>query len=132
MICRVLIVLDALKNSARLIYLADVKNRDDLPELYAEISSRMNQIAEKLSAPLKLSSPEKISREPINFMQKYGEAPPEVLNAIDAGLGNGETPIFPISVFQLKSGVNYNEGDPNYDLFKLACKVSAKRLYPNF
>lgn len=56
----------------------------------------------------------------------------EVLNAIDAGLGNGETPIFPISVFQLKSGVNYNEGDPNYDLFKLACKVSAKRLYPNF
>ena len=56
----------------------------------------------------------------------------EVLNAIDAGLGNGETPIFPISVFQLKSGVNYNEDDPNYDLFKLACKVSAKRLYPNF
>lgn len=56
----------------------------------------------------------------------------EVLNAIDAGLGNGETPIFPISVFQLKSGVNYNDCDPNYDLFKLACKVSAKRLYPNF
>lgn len=56
----------------------------------------------------------------------------EVLNAIDAGLGNGETPIFPISVFQLKSGVNYNVDDPNYDLFKLACKVSAKRLYPNF
>ena len=56
----------------------------------------------------------------------------EVLNAIDAGLGNGETPIFPISVFQLKSGVNYNPTDPNYDLFKQACKVSAKRLYPNF
>ena len=56
----------------------------------------------------------------------------EVLNAIDAGLGNGETPIFPISVFQIKSGVNYNAGDPNHDLFQLACKVSAKRLYPNF
>ena len=56
----------------------------------------------------------------------------EVLNAIDAGLGNGETPIFPISVFQLKSGVNYNVGDPNYDLFRQACKVSAKRLFPNF
>ena len=56
----------------------------------------------------------------------------EVLNAIDAGLGNGETPIFPISVFQLKSGINYNPTDPNYDLFKQACKVSAKRLYPNF
>lgn len=56
----------------------------------------------------------------------------EVLTAIKNGLGKGETAIFPISVFQLKSGVNYNEGDPNYDLFKLACEVSAKRLYPNF
>ena len=56
----------------------------------------------------------------------------EVLNAIDAGLGNGETPIFPISIFQLKSGVNYNIEDPNYDLFRQACKVSAKRLFPNF
>ena len=56
----------------------------------------------------------------------------EVLNAIDAGLGNGETPIFPISVFQLKSGVNYNVDDKNYDLFRQACKVSAKRLFPNF
>ena len=54
------------------------------------------------------------------------------LLATDAGLGNGETPIFPISIFKLKEGVSYNEGDPNYDLFKLACKVSAKRLFPNF
>ena len=56
----------------------------------------------------------------------------EVLNAIEAGLGNGETPIFPISVFQLKAGVNYNIDDPNYDLFRRACAVSAKRLFPNF
>ena len=56
----------------------------------------------------------------------------EVLNATDAGLGNGETPIFPISVFQLKSGVNYDFTDPNYDLFQKACRVSAKRLFPNF
>ena len=56
----------------------------------------------------------------------------EVLNAIEAGLGNGETPIFPISVFQLKAGVNYYVDDPNYDLFRQACKVSAKRLFPNF
>ena len=54
------------------------------------------------------------------------------LLATDAGLGNGETPIFPISIFKIKDGVSYNEGDPNYDLFKLACKVSAKRLFPNF
>ena len=50
----------------------------------------------------------------------------------DAGLGNGETPIFPIHIFKVKEGINYNEGDPNYDLFKLACRVSAKRLFPNF
>ena len=54
----------------------------------------------------------------------------EVLNAIEAGLGNGETPIFPISVFQLKAGVNYNVDDKNYDLFRQACRVSAKRLFP--
>ena len=54
------------------------------------------------------------------------------LLATDAGLGKGETPIFPISIFKVKEGVNYNPGDPNYDLFKLSCKVSAKRLFPNF
>ena len=55
-----------------------------------------------------------------------------ILMATDAGLGNGETPIFPIQIFKVKEGVNYNPGDPNYDLFKLACRVSAKRLFPNF
>ena len=50
----------------------------------------------------------------------------------DRGLGKGETPIFPVSIFKVKEGVNYNKEDPNYDLFKLACKVSAKRLFPNF
>lgn len=55
-----------------------------------------------------------------------------VLLAEEAGLGNGETPIFPIHIFKVKEGVNYNPEDPNYDLFKLACKVSAKRLFPNF
>lgn len=55
-----------------------------------------------------------------------------VLLATDAGLGRGETPIFPVQILKVKEGINYNEGDPNYDLFKLACKVSAKRLFPNF
>lgn len=54
------------------------------------------------------------------------------LLAVDAGLGHSETPIFPISIFKVKEGVNYNPTDPNYDLFKLSCKVSAKRLFPNF
>lgn len=54
------------------------------------------------------------------------------LLALDAGLGKGETPIFPIAIFKVKEGVNYFETDPNYDLFKLAIKTSAKRLFPNF
>ena len=54
------------------------------------------------------------------------------LLSVDAGLGKNETPIFPISIFKIKEGINYNPGDPNYDLFKLSCKVSAKRLFPNF
>ena len=55
-----------------------------------------------------------------------------ILLAEEAGLGNGETPIFPIHIFKVKEGVNFNPTDPNYDLFKLACRVSAKRLFPNF
>ena len=55
-----------------------------------------------------------------------------ILLATEAGLGNGETPIFPIQIFKVKEGINYNQGDPNYDIFKLACRVSAKRLFPNF
>ena len=55
-----------------------------------------------------------------------------LLLATEEGLGNGETPIFPIQIMKVKDGINLNEGDPNYDLFKLACKVSAKRLFPNF
>ncbi len=55
-----------------------------------------------------------------------------LLLATEAGLGNGETPIFPIHIFKVKDGVNYKQGDTNYDLFKLACRVSAKRLFPNF
>ena len=55
-----------------------------------------------------------------------------VLLATEAGLGNGETPIFPIHIFKVKEGINFNPDDPNYDLFKLAMRVSAKRLFPNF
>ena len=55
-----------------------------------------------------------------------------LLLATDAGLGNGETPIFPVQIFKVKEGVSYNKEDPNYDLFKLAMKTSAKRLFPNF
>ena len=55
-----------------------------------------------------------------------------LLLATEAGLGSGETPIFPIQIFRVKDGVNLNPGEPNYDLFRLACRTSAKRLFPNF
>ena len=54
------------------------------------------------------------------------------LSATEEGLGNGETPIFPVQIFKVKEGINYNPGDPNYDLFKQAIKTSAMRLFPNF
>lgn len=55
-----------------------------------------------------------------------------LLRSVEKGLGNGETPIFPILIFKVKEGINYNASDPNYDLFQLSCRVSAKRLFPNF
>ena len=55
-----------------------------------------------------------------------------LLQATENGLGKGETPIFPISIFKVKSGINYEPDDPNYDLFKKSMQVSAKRLFPNF
>lgn len=55
-----------------------------------------------------------------------------LLLSVEKGLGNGETAIFPILIFKVKEGINLNPEDPNYDLFKLACRVSAKRLFPNF
>lgn len=55
-----------------------------------------------------------------------------LLKATHRGMGNGETPIFPVQIFKIKEGVNYNPEDPNYDLFQLAMRVSAERLFPNF
>lgn len=55
-----------------------------------------------------------------------------LLKATEEGLGHGETPIFPVQVFKVKEGVNYNEGDPNYDLFKYSMKVSSRRLFPKY
>lgn len=55
-----------------------------------------------------------------------------ILKATEKGLGNGETPIFPIQIFKVKEGINFNEEDVNYDLFVMSCKTSAKRLFPNF
>ena len=55
-----------------------------------------------------------------------------ILLATQKGLGNGETPIFPIIVFKIKEGINFNEGDPNFDLYRLSLETTAKRLFPNY
>lgn len=55
-----------------------------------------------------------------------------LLLCTEAGLGGGETPIFPVQIFKVKDGINFKQGDPNYDLFRLAIRTSAKRLFPNF
>ena len=56
----------------------------------------------------------------------------EMLTSTEKGVGNGETPIFPIQIWKKKKGVNYLPQDRNYDLYKYACKVTARRFFPNF
>lgn len=56
----------------------------------------------------------------------------ELLLSTERGVGNGATAIFPIQIWKLKKGVSYLPGDPNYDLYQLACRVSARRFFPNF
>lgn len=56
----------------------------------------------------------------------------EILNSTYDGVGNGETPIFPIQIWKLKKGLSAEKGDRNYDLLELACKVTARRFFPNF
>lgn len=56
----------------------------------------------------------------------------EILNTTYEGVGNGSTAIFPIQIWKKKRGVSYLPTDPNYDLYKFACKVSARRFFPNF
>lgn len=98
MICQVLIVLDALKNSAKLIYLANISTNDNLSALYNEIANKMNSLAEIIAAPLQINhQTSKITREPINFLKKYGEAPPEVINMIE----RAKDYIFAGDVFQV-------------------------------
>lgn len=88
----------------------------------------LNTVNSRAGAQLAFSS--------INYGTDISEegrmATKNLLLATEKGLGKGENPIFPIQIFKVKDGINYREGEPNYDLFKLACRVSAKRLYPNF
>ena len=99
MICRIMVVFDALKNSARLIYLANVKNSDNISELYEEILERIEEISKKLSAPLTPPDTDIKSKlkSPVNFLERYSDAPPQLLKAIETAKEH----IFAGDIFQV-------------------------------
>ncbi len=107
---------------------AEVETDDETFQAMEALVHNLNTMHSRAGAQVPFSS--------INFgMDTTPEGRMVIKNlllSVDKGLGQGETPIFPISIFKVKEGINYNEGEPNYDLFELACKVSAKRLFPNF
>lgn len=120
---------------------ATIKKLQDQTTKYAdrEIIRKTYQAMEALIHNLNTMHSRAGAQVPFSSINYGTDTSPEgrlvmksAMEATGAGLGNGETPIFPIQIFKVKEGVSYNPEDPNYDLFKLACKTSAKRLFPNF
>ena len=109
MICKILVVFDALKNSAQLIYLADVKNRTNLNEMYEEIIEKIESVKSKLAVPLKLNDthvqPLKARKESVDFLKKYGEAPENYLSAIK----KAKDYIFAGDIFQVVPSRQFRE-----------------------
>lgn len=110
-----------------------------IKETYQEVNQETYQAMESLIHNLNTMNSRAGAQVPFSSINYGMDTSPEgrmviknVLLATEAGLGHGETPIFPIQIFRVKEGINYNVGEPNYDLFQLACRVSAKRLFPNF
>lgn len=107
---------------------AEARTRDDVYQAMEALVHNLNTMQSRAGSQVPFSS--------VNYgtdKSPEGRLVSEMmLKATDAGLGEGETPIFPVQIFKIKDGVNYRPGDPNYDLFKLSIKVSAKRLYPNW
>lgn len=110
-----------------------------IKEAYRETNRATYQAMEALIHNLNTMHSRAGAQTPFSSVNYGTDTSPEgrmvmknMLDATDAGLGMGETPIFPIQIFRVKDGINYNEGEPNYDLFVRACEVSAKRLFPNF
>ncbi len=108
-------------------------------ETYQEVNQETYQAMESLIHNLNTMNSRAGAQVPFSSINYGMDTSPEgrmaiknVLLATEAGLGHGETPIFPIQIFRVKEGINYHQDDKNYDLFKLACRVSAKRLFPNF
>ena len=120
---------------------ATIKKLQDQTTKYAdrEIIRKTYQAMEALIHNLNTMHSRAGAQVPFSSINYGTDTSPEgrlvmksVMEATDAGLGNGETPIFPIQIFKVKEGVSYNPEDPNYDLFKLACKTSAKILFQYF
>ncbi|MBR4074674.1 MAG: anaerobic ribonucleoside triphosphate reductase, partial [Firmicutes bacterium] len=106
---------------------------------YAETDRATFQAMEALVHNLNTMNSRAGAQVPFSSLNYGTDTSPEgrmvvknLLLATDSGLGNGETPIFPVQIFKVKEGISYNPEDPNYDLFQLAIKTSAKRLFPNF
>lgn len=114
-------------------------NKQALEAAYANTDKLTYQAMEALIHNLNTMNSRAGAQVPFSSVNYGTDTTPEgrlviknLLLATEAGLGNGETPIFPVQIFKVKEGINYNEGEPNYDLFKLAIRTSAKRLFPNF
>ena len=107
---------------------AEARTRDDVYQAMEALVHNLNTMQSRAGSQVPFSS--------VNYgtdTSPEGRLVTEMLlKATDAGLGEGETPLFPVQIFKIKDGINYRPGDPNYDLFKLSIKVSAKRLYPNW
>ena len=120
---------------------ADIARIQDMAKKFTdkEIKRKTYQAMEALIHNLNTMHSRAGAQVPFSSLNYGTDTSPEgrlvmecIMKATEAGLGNGETPIFPIQIFKVKEGVSYNPEDPNYDLFKLACRVSAERLFPNF
>lgn len=108
-------------------------------EALARTETRVYQSMEALIHNLNTMNSRAGAQVPFSSINYGTDTSPEgrmvmknLLLATQAGLGNGETSIFPVQIFKVKEGVSYNPGDPNHDLFQLAMQTSAKRLFPNF
>jgi len=129
---------------ARLMEMTDEKTAERIIRYaeergYAETDRRTFQAMESFIHNLNTMHSRAGAQTPFSSINYGMDTSPEgrmvmrnLLLTTEKGLGRGETPIFPIQIFRVKEGVSYNPGDPNYDLFRLACRVSAKRLFPNF
>lgn len=112
-------------------FIRNLKEKPDYNEVYQSMEAlvyNLNSMHSRAGAQVPFSS--------INLGTDTSEEGRMVikamLEAFDRGLGKGESPIFPNLVFRVKKGINFEEGDPNYDLFKLAIKVAAHRMNPTF